>query len=370
MPDTQNTTLATRDSSWLIWARSAFAVIVVTVLLALGIANITLRARWHEVEDGVLWASRPEGVIAIEVDRRGAGAAAGIERGDVLVAINGSPVQSPADALDVAHRSREGSRVTYSLLRLGTHQALDVSLAPSPQGSSLYYVLSAVGLFTLVVGGLVRLRRPNDQATLHFFWLCAAFFGAYTFSFNGPFDRLDWVFYWGDTIAMALLPPLLLHFTAVFPARDGRERPMPLLPLIYVPALLIAAGRIVAVVRGSSNGVFLTAATSALDRAEQLQLFAGAAAAAAVLIRAFRQITTTTARRQLRWLAWGTALGAGPFAFGYALPWALGFDPPLALQFMAIPLGLVPLTFASSSARSPTPHSSARRWRCTRRCSG
>src|SRR5204862_372179 len=50
-------------------------------------------------------------------------------------------------------------------------------------------------------------------------------------------------------------------------------------------------------------------------------------------------------------LVWGTALGAGPFAFGYALPWALGFDPPLALQLTAIPLGLVPLTFASAIVR-------------------
>ena len=33
-----------------------------------------------------------------------------------------------------------------------------------------------------------------------------------------------------------------------------------------------------------------------------------------------------TGRRQLRWIAWGTALGACPFAFGYALPWALGVD--------------------------------------------
>jgi len=349
MPESQDTR-PTRDSSWLIWARSAFAVIVVTVLLALGVANITLRSRWHEVEDGVLWASRSEGVTAIEVDRKSAGAAAGIERGDVLVAINGLPVQSPGDVTDVAHRSADASRLTYSLLRLGTRQALEVSLAPIPQGSSLYYVLSAVGLFTLVVGGLVRLRRPNDQATLHFFWLCTAFFGAYTFSFNGPFDRLDWIFYWGDAIAIALLPPLLLHFTVVFPARQA-SGPMPLLPLIYAPALLIIAGRLAAVVRGSANGAFLAVATSALDRAEQLQLCAGAVVSAAVLARAFQQITTTTARRQLRWLAWGTALGAGPFAFGYALPWALGVDPPFALQFTAVPLGLVPLTFASAIVR-------------------
>ena len=70
-----------------------------------------------------------------------------------------------------------------------------------------------------------------------------------------------------------------------------------------------------------------------------------------MLVRAFRQITSLTGRRQLRWIAWGTALGVGPFAFGYALPWALGIDPPLALQLTAIPLGLVPLTFASAIVR-------------------
>ena len=40
-----------------------------------------------------------------------------------------------------------------------------------------------------------------------------------------------------------------------------------------------------------------------------------------------------------------------PFAFGYALPWALGVDPPLALQLTAVPLGLVPLAFASAIVR-------------------
>src|SRR5204862_6931013 len=66
---------------------------------------------------------------------------------------------------------------------------------------------------------------------------------------------------------------------------------------------------------------------------------------------AFRQIASRTARRQLRWLAWGTALGVGPFALGYALPWALGVDPPFAFQLTAIPLGLVPVTFASAIVR-------------------
>ena len=76
-----------------------------------------------------------------------------------------------------------------------------------------------------------------------------------------------------------------------------------------------------------------------------------ALAAISMLARAFKQITSRTARRQLRWIAWGIALGAGPFALGYALPWALGIDPPVALQLTAVPLGLVPLTFASAIVR-------------------
>ena len=111
----------------------------------------------------------------------------------------------------------------------------------------MYFVLAAVGLFTLLVGASVRLRRPRDQATLHFFWLCVAFFGVFTFSFNGPFDRLDWVFYWGDAVALALLPPLLLHFTLVFPERPSGAsggRHAALQPLMDVPALLLVAARV------------------------------------------------------------------------------------------------------------------------------
>src|SRR5204862_2223847 len=136
---------------------------------------------------------------------------------------------------------------SYTLVRLGTKQALDVSLAPVSRPSSLYFVLAAVGLFTLMVGASVRLRRPFDEATLHFFWLCIAFFGAFTFSFNGPFDRLDWIFYWGDALAMALLPPLLLHFTLVFPERPARRlwvAPKWFVPAVYAPALVLGVGRV------------------------------------------------------------------------------------------------------------------------------
>ena len=364
MTDSTLTAASPLEHPWLVWAKSAFALAVVIILLGLGIANIATFGSWHEFEDGVLWGFRADAVTALEIAPGSPAAAAGIERGDVLLGVNGSPVQTPDDIVEYEHRAHAGTRLDYTLVRLGTRQALQVSLAPTPRGSTMYFVLAAVGLFTLLVGASVRLRRPRDQATLHFFWLCVAFFGVFTFSFNGSFDRLDWVFYWGDTIAWALLPPLLLHFTLVFPERPERVDAAPgeagasglrasatLVPLMYLPALALASGRIVALARAAENGPLFSTVIEILNRGEHVYLAVCAVGALVVVARGCRQITSLTARRQLRWIAWGTALGAGPFALAYALPWALGIDPPMALQLTAIPLGLVPLTFASAIVR-------------------
>ena len=335
------------------WVRSVPLVAIALVLIALGVANITTRIRVHHVDDGVLWGARTAGVTALEVASGSTGHQAGIEGGDVLLAVNGEPVRTPADVVEHQHRSDAGTRLTYLLARLDSRRVLEVSLAPVAPRGSMYFVLAAVGLFTLMVGTSVRLRRPRDHATLHFFWVCVAFFGAFTFSFNGPFDRLDWVFYWGDAVAMALLPPLLLHFTQVFPERSmrasgGRSWHV---PVMYAPAFMLIAGRIAVLWTASADGPLFSASLERLDRLEPAYLFICVAAALVVVTRAFDSITSLTGRRQLRWIAWGTALGVGPFAFGYAIPWTLGASPPFALQLTAIPLGLVPLAFASAIVR-------------------
>src|SRR5215510_8314446 len=91
------------------WWHSAFAVATVVVLSGLGLENMLLRGHWHEVEDGVFWAPRAEGVTAVEIASGSAGDVAGVKRGDVLIGINGAPVRTPADVVAYYHQATVGT---------------------------------------------------------------------------------------------------------------------------------------------------------------------------------------------------------------------------------------------------------------------
>jgi hypothetical protein len=341
---------------WSRWSRPALPLVVVSVLLCLGAANIASRATWHEVEDGVLWRQQADGIVAAEVAPGTPAAAVGLRRGDLLVAIDDRPVQDVADVVDVLHASRSDRMLRYTTLRLGSREVIDVRLAPVPTGpGALYFVLASVGIFTLLVGGAVRLRRPRDPATLHFFWLAVAFFGVFTFSYSGRLDRLDWAFYWADAIAILALPPMFLHFAMVFPERprrwSGRGAGLTIVLAAYAPAVALGVARVIAVTRSASDGARFVSTTISLERLEFFYLAACLIGGLGFLIRALSQVSTITARRQLRWIAWGTALGAGAFAMGYALPYALGVQPSLPMELSVIPLSLIPLAYASAIVR-------------------
>ena len=264
-------------------------------------------------------------------------------------------MESLADISARLRRGREGDPVRYQLLRFSTKESIGFELARIPQGNrGLYYVLAAVGMFALAIGTAVRVRRTGNIATQHFYWLTVAFFGVFAISPSGRFDRLDWVFYWADAVAVLLLPPLFVHFTLFFP-----ERPRPWLksrvgpavvPLLYLPALLLGGARLYAVARSSFDPRFYADVLASLNRFEPLYL-STCLAGLLVVARAFRQVRSVTARRQLRWIAWGTALGALPFTLGYAIPFAFGFGSSLQLELSAVPLGLIPLAFASAIVR-------------------
>ncbi len=339
-----------------IWLRSTSTSLVVAALLCLAALNIWQRASWSEVEDGVLWRNHDGEVVAAEIAPGTAADRAGVHRGDIVQAIDGREIQTVEDVIAVLHGSATGSRLDYTILRQDQRTLSTIAVEPIPSSPrGLYFALATVGIFSLLVGASVRLRRPDHQATLHFFWLTVAFFGAMALSPTGKFDPLDWTFYWGDLTARLLLPPLFLHFALVFPERPDAwvrsESGRMLVHLIYVPAMLFGASEVAAIADGSGHGALMTQVVTLVESGQHLYLAVSLVAGLAIMVRALRRVRSVTARRQLGWIVWGSALGALPFAFGYALPFAFGFEPLRGFEFTALLLGLIPLAFASAIVR-------------------
>jgi hypothetical protein len=87
----------------------------------------------------------------------------------------------------------------------------------------------------------------------------------------------------------------------------------------------------------------------AVDQAKPLYFAVFFTLAFVVLLGSYQRTRSVTARRQVKWLVWGTAAGVFPFLVFYALPFLLrpGREPGLALQLVGYgPLALLPLALA------------------------
>ncbi|HYN09253.1 MAG TPA: ATP-binding protein [Vicinamibacterales bacterium] len=333
----------------------ALPVVVAVVLVCLAVLNMALVKTWPgEPEDGVLWQEVGGATVAWEVALGSAAHRAGIRRGDLLWRLNDEEIKSPADVEAALHAASAGQPFKYAVTREKVEQPFVVELQPMPTlREGLYYSLALVGVLSIIVGSSVRLRRPNDPATLHFFWLTVAFFGVLAFSPSGRYDRLDYFFDWADAIARFALPPLFLHFAFVFP-----DRPTPwaksdagraVIPAFYLPALLLAFVRIVAFadgLRGSQSSVLL----QRIETASLVYLALCLLGGLAVMLRALARLRSVTARRQLRWIVWGSSVGALPFVMLYLVPFLFGWSLPFS-EYTAVLLGCIPLAFASAIVR-------------------
>jgi PDZ domain-containing secreted protein len=95
------------------------------------IAAREARAR-YEASSGVD-AGLPElGVLVVRTDRTGPAADAGIERGDLIVAINGQHVQDARDLREQLNTLRSGAIIRLTVLREQGEQDVDVRLATFP----------------------------------------------------------------------------------------------------------------------------------------------------------------------------------------------------------------------------------------------
>ena len=335
--------------------RVGLPVAVAAAFVWLAIINIALVKTYQgALEDGVLWHQEGTNVVAAEIAPAQRGRALGIQPRDVLLMVDGHEIRSVADVLRTQREGRPGRVQHYTVQRAASEVPVEIELQALPvvrQG--LYYSLALVGILTIIVGASVRLRRPHDQATLHFFWLTVAFFGALAFTASGRYDQLDYFFDWADLVARLLLPPLFFHFALVFPDRPdawvrspaGRWTAFAL----YVPAAVLGGAR-VALVAGAFKGSATTVWLGRIEWCAYLYLGVCLIGGLALMTMALRRLRSVTAKRQLRWIVWGSAVGAVPFVTVYIVPLLIGAVPSYA-EYSAVLLGCVPLSFASALVR-------------------
>src|SRR5688572_28588329 len=222
-----------------IFLKNALVVFVALVLASLGIYNIVLKATWTIMDDGVFWKDATQGVVAARVAAGAPGARAGIQEGDVLLALGGEEVVNAEQVEAHLHASHKGP-LTYSLLRADARALVEVQVQPLSQGRvSLFYYLSLVGFFSLLVGTIVMLRRPPDRVALHFYAICLLFFLMYSLSYTGKLNLADWTLFWADHLAILMLPVVFLHFCLSFPERRLPTSRGWVIPASYLPALAL-----------------------------------------------------------------------------------------------------------------------------------
>jgi hypothetical protein len=319
------------------------------VLAALGLYNIVLKATWTLLDDGVLWKDERPGVVASRVAAGGPGARAGVRVGDVLLGVDGEGVLSSQDVQARLARRKPGDRIGYALLRADEERSLQVSVEPLPKGKvTLFYYLSLVGFFSLAVGTVVMLRRAPDRASLHFYAICLLFFLMYSTSYTGRLNFADWTLLWTDHLAILLLPVVFLHFCLSFPERRLPATRAWLVPAAYMPALVLAGATVASQVLFVKTGApLLWEITAAVDRSKPLYFAALFALSFLILLDSYRHTRNVVARRQMKWLVWGTGAGIVPFFVFYAVPFAVGREPRLAMELAAyLSLAVIPLSVA------------------------
>lgn len=339
-------------------ARSVLAVAATSLLFALAATNATRQVASGVMDDGVLWGDDHGRVVALRVEAGGAGDSAGIRVGDAVQAISAPAsgevfeVDAAAQVPEILRAAAPDSQLRYVLVREGERRGLTLTVAPLPGGNvSLYLFLAAVGIFAAGVGTFVYAFRRGVSAAAHFYGLSVLWLLAFSFSFTGALDFFDHLFFWLDRVGVLFFPPVFVHFALTFPGRSRfLAREPRLLKWAYAPPFALLAlslgARLLYFSALSPGPSVITVSEVILDRLEPVLWALYSFAAFAAFVDAYRTAGSVTARKQLKWIVWGTGAGMLPFALIYAVPYFSGISPTPAMELSLAPMALAPLSFA------------------------
>lgn len=333
----------------------ALLVIVTAAAVVSAALNLQQQNRYRQPDDGVTWADHVEDSgaaypVARYVAQGSPAEKAGIREGDRLLAIEGRPVETAAQAIEIFSRLGSWKTAKYHLGRGKTELDANVILSEGEPDLSLW-AQYAVGAVYIAIGLFVYFRRGSARKALHFYLLCLASFVLSTFHYTGKLNNFDKVIYWGNVVAGSLAPALFLHFALSFPEIPKAMRRRGATFGLYLPALLLIgayAGFATGTLRASAP---LIEVRWLLDRVWLGHLAALYLAGAAVLSHSMLGAEDPIVRRQLTWLRNGALVGVLPFTFLYVIPYIAGAVPTPAMKLAVLSLSLIPITWAYAILR-------------------
>ncbi|MFA6232990.1 MAG: SpoIIE family protein phosphatase, partial [Bacteroidota bacterium] len=222
------------------WARATYLACLVAVLVFGSIwivrfASIVSDENWYTDIDGK--------VTIIEVLPGGVSDRAGLKVGDVITAINGTPVRDKFDANNYLIRSRGGQSLVYGIIRGKT--VLSITVYPAVFGMPLLYLAHVlIGIAFILIGTWVFLRRTEQPAARLYGWshLTVGFtlLISQSYSFWSYPDAFTTIGLWLSPLSWAVTLGVFTHLLLQFPSQRYVKGVRPIdITLVYLAPLSI-----------------------------------------------------------------------------------------------------------------------------------
>ncbi len=325
-------TIRLRDDPMKPWLRRWPLVIAITVLI-LGAYAATII--WHTPYLGVLRSIHDD---VYRVEPASPGAAAGIQVGDRLTHVDGVPIH---DVVPLFGTKRAGDTLSFSLIRDGAAQTIDVILETPPLGVRVRHLsYLAIAFAFWLVGAVVLGRRPAQTVPRLFFALCMT--TATTLAVLGLSEiQLDWASRLVN-VCVLFLSALFIHFHAEFPRRKQTRVRRPFLVALYV----ISLGSSILYAFVGPRQLGRSAWFPLLRSVIRLYFAAAIVVGLGLLLHTYRGTDYGPVCRRVRLVLFGTFVALMPVVLLSLVPVALQGYPIVPDEIVALSLVVIPLVYS------------------------
>jgi len=296
--------------------------------------------------DGTVWLLGRPKLEVLDVVTRQTGAPTPLQRGDQILGIANSIVNSPQQAAQILRHQTPGTKIQYLIVR-GEDPVpfeVEVPLTSTRVNIKDYSVNVVLALVYLIIGFAVYLRSGNERPAGLFFLLClmfalyfmtnlqqaSYFLGAIITQNMGAFARF-------------MLPAIFLHFFLVFPRKKLTLTRHPFLaPLLYIMPMMFFFR--------FTLDQFIGAEGAKINATSWIVLGIYYVFGLGALLHGYFSYRDPLMRQRVRILTFGTLAAVIPFLIFKIGLEELTFKTGLT-RLGAVPLAAIPISFGYCVAR-------------------